>query len=73
MLRFSASYTTSLKSSVLNYKYENGRRYNAHGQGEDDLHWKNEHETDVDYYLAYFLPNDEVGINSKLSSKYVLR
>lgn len=28
----SESYTTSLKSSVMNYKYENGRRYHAYGE-----------------------------------------
>jgi SAM-dependent methyltransferase len=29
----SQSYTTSLKSSVLNYQYENGRRYHAYHEG----------------------------------------
>lgn len=28
------SFTTSLKSSVLNYKYRNGRRYHAYREGE---------------------------------------
>lgn len=53
------SYTTSLKSSILEYKYENGRRYHAEfkDKGTVAAHFVLRLLTSMPQ--AYYLPNDE--------------
>ncbi|KAK7705068.1 hypothetical protein SLS57_010265 [Botryosphaeria dothidea] len=55
----SQSYTTSLKSSILEYKYENGRRYHAEfkDKGTVAAHFVLRLLTSMPQ--AYYLPNDE--------------
>jgi hypothetical protein len=56
------SYTTSLKSSVLNYKYENGRRY--HGFKDDSYVFPNDEaemdRLDMQHHLITMLKDDKL-------------
>ncbi|KAL1614208.1 hypothetical protein SLS54_009926 [Diplodia seriata] len=47
----SESYTTSLKSSILQYKYENGRRY--HAEIKDKSYWMPNDEKELDRLDLY--------------------
>lgn len=56
------SYTTSLKSSVLNYKIENGRRY--HGYKDDSYVFPNDEEEmdrlDLQHHLFVMIKGDKL-------------
>ena len=57
---YRSSYSTSLTSSVLDYRHENGRRYHKYRDGcrNRPLHLIQKLYTDH-HLLAYLLPNDE--------------
>jgi hypothetical protein len=56
------SYTTSLKSSVLNYKFENGRRY--HGFKDDSYVFPNDEQEmdrlDMQHHLMTMIKGDKL-------------